>query len=412
MQEVIIIGGGLAGLSAANHLHKQGISFKIIEASDRVGGRVKTDIIDGFRLDHGFQVLLTAYPETQALLDYKALNLKQFVPGAVLLQENGKQEHIGDPLRDFSSLFPTIFASVGGLGNKFKILSLKNRLAGKSIEQIFAQKSKTSLAALREDYGFSEVIINRFFKPFFSGIFLETELNTDRRMFDFVFKMFGEGYAAVPNSGMEEIPKQLAANLPADNIFLQQKVTGIEGSQVFLESGETLQGQKILLATQATGLVKDYAPAVKTRYVSTTHLHFISDKAPLQKGIIALNTKQSLLVNNICVINKVAPGYASGGKHLISLSVVGKSDLQGKELNQAVRKELKHWFGNETEAWEHLHTRVVEYALPEQKQVRHEISPSELKVNDKLYVCGDFLLNGSINAAMKTGRLAAQAIFS
>jgi len=407
MNQVIIVGGGLSGLTAANYLHQKGIDFKILEASNRVGGRVKTEIIDGYRLDHGFQVLLTAYPEAQRLLDYDKLDLKKFVPGAILLQENGKQERIGDPLRDLSSLIPTLTASVGGLMNKMRILRLKLRLSGKNIDQIFQQEVKTTRATLSEDYGFSDKIIDRFFAPFFSGIFLETDLKTDRKMFDFVFKMFGEGYAAVPNLGMEEISKQLAVNLPADSILTNAKVQSIDKQEVKTEDGQTFRANKILLATQATSLVKDILPNTKTKYVSTTNVHFIADEAPLQKGIIALNTHKNRLVNNICVINKVAPGYAPKGKNLISLSIVGNAGFSDKNLEINIKKELKKWFGNAVEKWEHLDTRHINYALPDQQNVSNEINPVDLKINENIYVCGDHLLNGSINAAMKTGRIVA-----
>ena len=411
MNEVIIIGGGLSGLTAANYLHQKGIDFKILEASDRVGGRVKTEQINGYRLDHGFQVLLTAYPETQRLLDYDKLDLKKFVPGAILLQENGNKDRIGDPLRDFSSLLPTLTASVGGLLNKMRILTLKMRLSGQNIDQIFEQEMKTTRAALREDYGFSDTIINRFFAPFFSGIFLETDLKTDRRMFDFVFKMFGEGYAAVPNLGMESISKQLAANLPAGSILTNAKVESIDKQELRIEGGETMQANKILIATQATSLVKDILPKTKKKYVSTTNVHFTTDEAPLQKGIIALNTHKKRLVNNICVINKVAQGYAPEGKNLISLSIVGDVGFSDRNLEGNIKKELKKWFGNAVEKWEHLDTRHINYALPDQQNVSNEISPTDLKINEHLYVCGDHLLNGSINAAMKTGRIAAEEMY-
>ena len=410
MNEVIIIGGGLSGLTAANYLHQKGVDFKILEASDRVGGRVKTEQIDGYRLDHGFQVLLTAYPETKRLLDYDKLDLKKFVPGAVLLQENGSQDRIGDPLRDYSSLIPTLTASVGGLMNKMRILGFKMRLSGQSIDQIFQQPNKTTLAALREDYGFSDTIINRFFAPFFSGIFLETELKTDRRMFDFIFKMFGEGYAAVPNLGMEEISKQLASNLPTDSILTNTRVQSIDKQEVKTEDGQVFKANKILIATQATSLIKDISPKTNTRYVSTTNVHFIADEAPLQKGIIALNTQKNRLVNNVCVINKVASGYAPAGKNLISLSIVGNTAFTDKNLEKNIKKELKKWFGSAVEKWEHLDTRHINYALPDQQNVSNKIAPVDLKISKNLFVCGDHLLNGSINAAMKSGRIAADLL--
>ncbi|MEZ4953362.1 MAG: NAD(P)/FAD-dependent oxidoreductase [Saprospiraceae bacterium] len=410
MIDVVIIGGGLAGLTAANYLQQKNISYLLLEATDRVGGRVKTDLVDGYLLDRGFQVLLTAYPEAKRLLDYEKLNLQKFKPGAALLMPNGKIETIGDPLRDVSSLLPTLTSSAGNISDKLGILKMRSRLNDLSIEEIFSQKEKTTLEALQSDYGFSDKMTERFFRPFFSGIFLENNLATSRRMFDFVFKMFGEGHAAVPNEGMEAIPRQLAGNLPSENIRTNCKVELIEGNKVFINGGETIQAKNILLATEATSLIKDHLPKSNTRYVSTLHLHFISGTPALQQPLIGLNTLPKKLVNNICTINKVAPGYASGGKNLISISIVGKSGLKDKEIISAVRKELSHWFGKEVEGWEHLHSHLVEYALPVQNQVTHNIEDDSVRLSENLYVCGDHLSNGSIDAAMLSGRRAAEVI--
>ena len=410
MTDVVIIGGGLAGLTAANYLHQRNISFLLLEASDRVGGRVKTDTVDGYLLDRGIQVLLTAYPEAQRLLDYEKLNLRKFKPGAALLLPDGKIETIGDPLRDIGSLLPTLTSSAGSIGDKLNILKMRSRLQSQSIEEIFAQPEKTTLEALKADYGFSDQMIERFFRPFFSGIFLETGLATSRRMFDFVFKMFGEGPAAVPNEGMEAIPKQLAGNLTNENIRTNCKVERIEGQTVMTANGETIKAKNILLATEATALTKHYFPKTNTRYVSTLHLHFISDTPALQQPLIGLNTLPKKWVNNICTINKVAPGYASGGKNLISISIVGKPGLKEQEILPAVRKEMSNWFGKEVEKWEHLHSHLVEYALPVQNQVTHSVADAAFHLSEHLYVCGDHLSNGSIDAAMLSGRRVAEVI--
>ncbi len=403
MSTVIIIGGGLAGLTAATQLHQKGVDFVLLEASDRIGGRIKTDLVDGFRLDHGFQVFLTAYPEAQHFLDYQKLDLKKFAPGALLLYPDGKKDRIGDPLRDLTSLLPTIFSNAGNLMDKLRILKLKNRLSQLSIEEIFLQQDKSTQFVLAEEYGFSEKIINRFFRPFFSGIFLEKELTTSRSMFDFVFKMFGEGYAAVPNLGMEAIPKQLAAELPKKSLQMGAKVEKIEGQQVYLTDGSSYTAPTIIVATEATGLVSDLAK-VKRNYQSTTHLHYIANEPPISQPLIALNINENHLSNNICTISQVAAGYASADKHLVSISIVGKDTDSNTDLDKTVRKELKTWFGGVTEDWEHLQTQEINYALPNQKAVQHKLMNDQMKLRKGLYVCGDFLLNGSINGAMRTGR--------
>jgi len=406
---VIIIGGGLSGLTAARELHKEDIDFLLLEATDRVGGRVKTDVIDGFRLDHGFQVLLTAYPEAREWLDYSQLDLKSFAPGALLLYPNGKHDRLGDPLRDFSSLFPTLFSKAGNIKDKLLTLKLRNRLARISIDEIFEQEEIATLEALSNEYGFSPQMITRFFKPFFAGIFLEKDLVTSRRMFDFVFKMFGEGDTAVPNLGMEEISKLLAKPLPEGAIQTGARVAKIEGQTVQLTDGSTFSAPHIIVATEATGLVGELS-RVKTTHQSTTHFHFVANEPPIKRPLIGLNTSPQCLVNNICTINQVAPDYAPEGKYLLSLSIVGESNLVGAELEKAVRHEMQKWFGKAALDWEHLHTRHIEYALPNQVNVTQTIPEERLQLREGLYVCGDYLMNGSIHAAMKAGRKAGHHV--
>ena len=405
----IIIGGGLSGLTAARQLHSQGIDFKLIEASDRIGGRVKTDVIDGFRLDHGFQVLLTAYPEAQRWLNYSELKLKAFNPGALLLYSDGLKDQLGDPLRDFGSLFPTLLSNAGSLSDKLKTWTLKNRLANMSIEEIFEQKESSTMDALSKEYGFSQKMIRHFFQPFFAGIFLESELKTSRRMFDFVFKMFSENDTAVPNLGMEEIPKQLATGLPQESIITNARVQKIDGQEVILEDGSSYSTPHIILATQAAGLVKEYA-SVKSNYQSTTHVHFVAKEDPIAKPMIALNSSEKRLANNICSISNVANGYAPDGQYLVSISVVGDAGLKESELPKAIQKELQTWFGKATQDWQHLHTRKVEYALPNQQTVSHETPDKQFSLRDGLHACGDFQVNGSINASMLAGRKVAELV--
>ena len=409
MAETIIIGAGLAGLTAANYLHQKGHDFLLLEASDEVGGRVRTTEKEGFLLDHGFQVLATAYPEARALLDYKQLNLQPFLPGAMLLQPDGTRDRIGDPLRDWSSLLPTLFAKSGSLYSKLSILKLRNRLKELSVAAIFQQPEMTTGEALSKEYGFDSRMVSQFFKPFYSGIFLEKELATSRRMFDFVFKMFAEGAVAVPDKGMQQIPLQLASNLPESSVRLNCRVQEVKGKQVLLENGETLEADNIVLATEATGIVRHYMPLTNTEYQSTTHVHFTTNHSPIRQAIIGLNTRAGDMVNSITPMSQVAPGYAPSGKTLLSVSIVGQEDLDDISLVGKIRNELQHWFGQSVHQWDLLDVRRISYALPAQGHVQHDTT---LDLGDGLYAIGDHLLNGSINAAMRTGRLAAEKILA
>ncbi|MBE0390578.1 NAD(P)/FAD-dependent oxidoreductase [Flavobacterium sp. PL002] len=406
---ITIIGAGISGLSAALHLHRKGYVVKIIEASDRIGGRIKTDVIAGFRLDRGFQVLLTAYPEAKKLLDYDALQLKTFLPGATVLYDGGQFE-IADPFRRPAALLATAFAPVGSLKDKFNTFILKNKLIGKSIEGIFLQEQKSSLAQLK-DYGFSTKMINRFFKPFFSGIFLENNLSTSNRMFDFVMKMFSEGDAAVPELGMEEIPKQLASQLPEGCFVFNTKVIDIKGNTIYTSSGAEIQSDIIIIATEATELISKFKSSVETKHHSVTNVYFQANKAPSDKAVVILNaSEKEKIVANLTVMTNVSKAYAPAGKVLISVSCNGILDYTDQELVQKIKSELQPWFGNQVEDWSHLKTYKVNYALPNLTVLKDDLTIDDMKINDNLYCCGDHLLNGSINAAMKSGRLVADLV--
>ncbi len=260
-KDVIIIGAGLSGLSAAIHLQNEGREVFIIESTDRVGGRIKTDMHEGFRLDRGFQVLLTAYPEARKILDYEALNLQKMLPGANVIYDGGSFE-VFDPFRKPSALFSTIFAPVGSLKDKLNTFLLKKKLQNQSIEQIFNQAEITTLEKIKA-YGFSSKMINRFYAPFMAGIYLENDLKTSSRIFDFVMKMFSEGDAALPALGMEEIPKQLASKLPKKCFLFNQKVIDIIDNKVYTEDGKYFEASQILIATNANDLSSKYFPQQK-----------------------------------------------------------------------------------------------------------------------------------------------------
>ncbi len=401
-----IIGGGISGLIAARVLEEHGLSATIIEASDRLGGRVKTDVVDGYSLDHGFQVLLTAYPAAKKYLDFDALELQEFLPGSAIFK-NGKQKIIGDPLRNLSLLLPTLFSGIGTVNDKLKILALNRRLKKKSIQNIFAEKEQTTRVYL-ENIGFSEAIITNFFTPFFSGIFLENKLETSSRMFEFVYKMFGEGNAALPKDGIQAIPKQLFEKLKSTTIIFNSKVKSVENGSIKLESGETLKSNFTIIATQASGLVSNLKNQA-TQWKSCDTLYFEVAKREIKKPLIGLIAAPNALINNIFYHTSLQTS-ATALKELLSVTVIDKQNLTNKQLVTEVQKELKELCNIDSCTF--IKQYNIPMALPNLQDIQYEMLPSETRLTETIFLAGDTQLNGSLNAAMIAGERAALEVIN
>ena len=401
-----IIGGGISGLIAARVLEEHGLSATIIEASDRLGGRVKTDVVDGYSLDHGFQVLLTAYPAAKKYLDFDALELQEFLPGSAIFK-NGKQKIIGDPLRNLSLLLPTLFSGIGTVNDKLKILALNRRLKKKSIQNIFAEKEQTTRAYL-ENIGFSEAIITDFFTPFFSGIFLENKLETSSRMFEFVYKMFGEGNAALPKDGIQAIPKQLFEKLKSTTIIFNTKVKSVENGSIKLESGEAIKSNFTIIATQASGLVSNLKNQA-TLWKSCDTLYFEVAKREIKKPLIGLIAAHNTLINNIFYHTSLQTS-ATATKELLSVTVVDKQNLTNRQLVTEVQKELKELCNIDSCTF--IKQYNIPMALPNLQDIQYEMLPSETRLTETIFLAGDTQLNGSLNAAMIAGERAALEVIN
>ena len=401
-----IIGGGISGLIAARVLEEYGLSATIIEATDRLGGRVKTDVVDGYSLDHGFQVLLTAYPAAKKYLDFDALALQEFLPGSAIFK-NGKQKIIGDPLRNLSLLLPTLFSGIGTVNDKLKILALNRRLKKKSIQNIFAEKEQTTLAYL-ENIGFSETIITDFFIPFFSGIFLENKLETSSRMFEFVYKMFGEGNAALPKDGIQAIPKQLFEKLKNTTCVFNTKVKSVENGSIKLESGETLKSNFTIIATQASGLVSNLKNQA-TLWKSCDTLYFEVAKREIKKPLIGLIAAPNALINNIFYHTSLQTS-ATATKELLSVTVIDRQNLTNKQLVTEVQKELKELCNIDSCTF--IKQYNIPMALPNLQDIQYEMLPSETRLTETIFLAGDTQLNGSLNAAMIAGERAALEVIN
>lgn len=396
MADVVVVGAGLAGLACARRLAQAGVDVEVREAEPVVGGRIRTDVVDGMLLDRGFQVHNTGYPEARRVLDHAALDLRPFLAGA-LVRVGDRLHGVGDPRRVPRWALSTVTAPVGGLPAKAAIAALAARAALTPPGRLLDAPERTTYAALRSR-GVSEVAVDRFLRPFLSGVFLEDRLDTSSRFFDLVWRSFVLGTQCVPSAGMGAIPAQLAQQLAPGVVALASPVERLRAGEV---DGERVRA--VVVATDpltAARLLPDLA-APRTNGV-TTHYH-LAPEPPVTEAAIVLDGERSGPVANTVVLTNAAPSYAPG-RHLVSSSVVS-----GDAGEPAVRAHLGRLYGVDTSRWEHVATYALPHALPSMAPPVGRLR-RPVRLSDGLYVAGDHRDSASIQGALVSGRRAAQAV--
>ncbi len=389
-----IIGAGLSGLTCAWYFKKNNFKdITIFEASDEAGGKLKTDFIDGFQLDHGFQVLLTAYPETKKILDYDKLQLQRFAKGSLISKQN-KKIPFYDPENGMSALMQTAINGPGTIKDYFLLLKLKYTLNQMSTEDIFNQKTLLSSHAYLKEIGFSEKIIQDFWIPFYQGVFLENTLKTDSKMLQFTFKMFAQEGAAVPKDGMGAIPTQLVDFIGSEKIRYKSEVLSFDSKSITTVDSKNESFDRVVLACNLN-------KKNNQNYHSVTNTYFETEILPIDTKYIILNANINRIINNVVMISNVAPSYSQNAKHLISTSANGINiDIDDLLAN------LKAMFGEQVNKWKFVKSYIIRHALPE---INFEKKYEPLN-SDGVYYCGDHLLQASINGAMESGRRSAEEI--
>ncbi|MFM1789768.1 MAG: hypothetical protein RLZZ526_95 [Actinomycetota bacterium] len=400
--DVVIVGAGLAGLVAARTLGLNGIDNVILEASDGVGGRVRSDVIDGFVLDRGFQVLLTGYPEIHRHLDIAALDLHAFEPGALVWRE-GKGTVVGDPFRRPKTLVSTATASIGSVTDKARIALLRAKLLRADPKALLRGDDIPTATALR-GMGFSSKMIDRFFRPLVGGIQLDPSLSTSRRMFDVIFRTLADGDSAVPAGGMGRITEQLASNLTRTSIHLDTPVVSVEPGRVVVSGGRSISAGHVIVATEGPVASRLLGlPQVESR--SAGCVYFAADVAPVEGAYVILDGHGHGPVYNVAVMSHVSPAYAPAGKHLIAAALPGT--IEG-DLESAARRQLRSWWGPQVDNWRHLRTYRIEHGQPDQTPPFHP--KKNVSLGNGIFVCGDHRDTGSIQGAMFSGRRCAEAV--
>jgi phytoene dehydrogenase-like protein len=409
--EVVVVGAGLAGLACALDLVAAGRDVRLVEASDGVGGRVRTDAVDGFLLDRGFQVILEAYPELKRRVDLKALNLKAFYPGA-LVRADGGVHRMADPGLEMADALRSITAPIGTFADKLRVARLRQEVTGGDAERLLEAPSGTTEELLREA-GFSEGMIDRFFRPFFGGVLLDPTLGVSGRLFRYYFRMFAEGSSSLPAAGMEALPRQLADRLPPGTLLLNHRVRRVSASRVEFEGGGSLEAEAVVVAVEgpeAARLLGDHVGDPGSR--SVTCLYFSAPESPVKEGILVLNGNGPLdgPVNNLAVLSDVARGYAPPGRSLVSVTVVTEPGGGAAELEREVRRQLTAWYGDRVASWETLRQYRITHAQPLQTPDLMTRSRRPVRLDDGVFVCGDHRDHASLNGALASGGRAAREV--
>ena len=408
--EIVIIGAGLSGLACAKRLRECDISCTLLEASDAVGGRVRTDLVDGFRLDRGFQIYLTAYPEGKRVLDLPALQLKPFRRGA-LIRYRGRFCRFADPLQSPWHGMQSLFNPIGTFRDKFRVLFLAWSLSHGRPEQQWNRPEKMTLDLLRWNAKFTPHMIDHFFRPFFGGVTLDRELTTSSRLFRYLFRMFAWGEGAIPSAGMQAIPEQLAAALPRDSIRLQTRVRAIEKGRITLTDDSELSPRIIVVATEgreAARLIGDAVPEPASRGLVT--LYYTAITPPVEEATLVPDGDGTGPVNHLVVLSQAAASYAPAGQHLISATVVGIPPDNDLALDNRARSQLTEWYGREVAQWRLLRIDRIPDALPAQPAGALEPPQRPCRIYPGLYVCGDHRDNASIDGALTSGFRTAQTL--
>jgi phytoene dehydrogenase-like protein len=420
--DCIVVGAGLAGLACSRELVRAGRHVLLLDAADRVGGRVASDTVDGFRIDRGFQVYNDAYPEGRRQLDLESLRLGRFEAGAVVA-EGSRLRRVADPWRQPLAALTAVCTGTVGIADGLRTARLRHdaiRLlqTGRLDPDRLADAPERTTAEELAARGFSAGFIRRFFVPFFGGVFLERSLETAAEVFLFDFAMFALGRASLPAGGMAAIPEQLAAGLPAGVIRLGTPVKAVMPGSVELADGSRFEAGDVIVATDRRAAAAVLPAAHRGEWAgrrdkSTRLVAFAADRSPLASRTLLVSGDEAGPIDNLTVPSDVAAGYAPAGGSLVSVSVrVEFSPRRGEPLADAVREQAAGWLGPQVRGWRELTTLEVCHALPDESPLARRLRLASPRLEGGLWLCGDHCSSASINGALTSGRRAAEAVLS
>ncbi|WP_329584046.1 FAD-dependent oxidoreductase [Kitasatospora sp. NBC_01250] len=409
--DVIVVGAGLAGLAAARSLTSAGLDVQVLEATERIGGRMAGHHLDGYRLDHGGQLLNTGFPELVRRLDLDGLELRPLAPG-VLVHSGGRRYRVGDPhlptARQATSRSP-----LGSPLEKARLGSALSRLAAAPAQRLLARPETSTARALAER-GLPPKMVDGFLRPLLTALLSDPALGTSSRVADLVLRGYARGHLALPAAGTAAVPEQLAAGLPAGTVRLGVRVTAVGADGVWTEEHGRLGARAVVLATDARSAA-ELLPGLRLPdfHPVTTYYHTAAG-TPLEEAVLLLDgdrTHGPAPVSHSLVLSQVHASYAPAGRTLVATTVLGRRAFGTggpAALEPAVRARLTELYGVSTREWEFLSVRHLPDAVPAMPPPHNLRRP--VRVLAGLYVCGDHRDTSSAQGALVSGRRAAEAV--
>jgi glycine/D-amino acid oxidase-like deaminating enzyme len=402
---VIVVGAGLAGLACARELSRRGIAVLVVESEDRVGGRVVTDVVDGFRIDRGFQVLNTAYPALPRLVDPNTLDLRAF-PRGVRVRRDGVLHEVPHPL---SSPGAVARAAASGATDLRGKLALARYAAGVLASRPASLKARRDVPALEAwTEQLPDQVVQDVLVPFMAGVVLDPEVRTSRVFTDLMMRLFAVGGSAVPANGMQRLPEAIAAPLPPGTVRTDAPVLEVHRHAVRLLDGRELPAAAVVVATDpwtAQVLVPDLGTLPAGRGVTT--YYFASRPWKDQGAALAVDADRSGIATSV-VLTASAPEYSSDDRALIATSTFhrGGSPVLTAAEAEAVARDLHR---APEQDWELVTTRTVPHALPAMPP------PLELRKQTwfperGVWVAGDHRDTSSIQGALVSGTRVARSV--
>jgi glycine/D-amino acid oxidase-like deaminating enzyme len=392
--DAVVVGAGLAGLRAARVLAGHGLDVAVLEAGDRPGGRVASDVVDGHVLDRGFQVLNTSYPALRASVDLDALDLLEFVPGAAVRGPDGRLHTVGNPLRRPALAGQTLADGLLPARDKAALAAFTARLLLAPPARTKARIDRTAARDLAAA-GLGGAVLDRFLRPFLSGVLGESELATSAAYVRLVWRAFALGTLAVPARGMGALPAALAAGLPLRTGVRVRRVEPCAGG-VRVDAGDvTVSARAVVVATDPRSAA-DLLPGLPVPAMRTlTTYHHAATPPPGDTPLLHLDGTGGPIANTV----------AMPGRSVVASTVVGPA------LDEAVvRRELSRIHGVPTGNWELLRVDEITDALPAFPPGR--ALRSSVALGGGLFVAGDHRDTPSQQGALVSGRRAAQAVLA